>query len=56
MYIKCFKIIILIIITGHDLFFTIKYGMSGNIFYQFLICGIFGLINLMLAGTNLNVC
>ena len=50
------KIIILIIITGQDLFFTIKYGMFPEIFFsQILICGIFGLLNLMLAGTNLNV-
>lgn len=50
------KIIILIIITAQDLFFTLKYGMCPEtFFFQFLICGIFGLIAIMLAGTNLNV-
>lgn len=50
------KIIILMIITGQDLFFTIRYGMCpGTFFSQFLICGIFGLMDLMLAGANLNV-
>ena len=50
------KIIILMIITGQDLFFTIRYGMCPETFFsQFLICGIFALMDLMLAGANLNV-
>ena len=50
------KIIILTIVTGQDLFFTLRYGMCPETFFsQFLICGIFGLIVTMLAGVNLNV-